>query len=295
MDRWCIVTEDGHYWALDDGSSDYELRGSRGDRYGGHLAPRVARSSDPASALAAHFGKKKTRVAKSPFLPGQYHPRMWRFWNQPRTGQVYRHEWSDSVRSVRSLLARLETVFMSIEPSPANDRAYGHDLRQLLILGCTEVESSWRAVMKANGYGGDPKRWTTKDYVKLGKPLHLGEWQVSLTRTPAYPALRPFVGWDATNPTTTLPWYTAYNNTKHDRETKLSEATLGNTITALAAAFVVVHAQFGQFGFEGMTQRDIDAFQVLKEPQWAPEELYVPPLDVAKSKGGTWTALSYAF
>ncbi len=73
------------------------------------------------------------------------------------------------------------------------------------------------------------------------------------------------------------------------------EATLGKTITALAAAFVLVHAQFGQFGFDGMTQREIDAFQVLRGPKWEPEELYVPPLDMAKGKSGTWIPLSYIF
>ena len=93
---------------------------------------------------------------------------------------------------------------------------YGHKIRELLLLACMEVESSWTAVLKINEYGKG--RLTTQDYVKLLSPMYLDRYWVNLPSY-KYPSIKPFEGWDAEDPKPSpCHWYHAYNQTKHDRE-----------------------------------------------------------------------------
>jgi hypothetical protein len=200
--------------------------------------------------------------------------------------------YTGTVRIARSLFARLRDIFQVIEPCHEHDAVYGHELRQLLILACTEVESSWQAILKANGYpdttkSGKPRRWTTKDYVKLLEPMRLHSYRLSLAAHPSYGDIWPFQGWEADNATGSLPWYDAYNKTKHNREIELKRATLRDVIVALAAVHVMTVAQFG-FGEVAMGQFHADAFNFLGSPRWWVDS-YVRPLllpDVPLTQGG---------
>jgi hypothetical protein len=58
-----------------------------------------------------------------------------------------------------------------------------------------EVESSWTAVLKENGYPSRG-RLTTNDYVKLLHPMFLDGYEQSLQSYPTFPAFTPFKGWD---------------------------------------------------------------------------------------------------
>lgn len=227
-------------------------------------------------------------IELSSYSPGNYHPRIYRR-NAPPTGQTYSHPWSDSVRSVRNILDRLEETFKIIEPSLANDAAYGHELRHTLILACTEVESSLKAILNANNYPQQPNiYWNTKDYVKLKSVMHLEQWEVRLTRTPAYPPFKPFSGWSSSNPTTSLDWYNAYNKAKHDRENNLTEANLKRAILSAGAAYVLVWAQFGQFGISNSELREIDTFQISKFPSYPLKDHYIPT-KMAPTSHTTWS------
>src|SRR5204862_332533 len=76
--------------------------------------------------------------------PAQYHPRIWR---GELAGDVLPEtdQWALSgLKSLGILDNRLAQIFNFIEPAPQNENAYGHELRHLLILACTEVESSCR-------------------------------------------------------------------------------------------------------------------------------------------------------
>jgi hypothetical protein len=72
-----------------------------------------------------------------------------------------------------------------------------------------------------------------------------------------------------------LSWYSAYNSTKHDRELNFAEATLRQALTALAACFVMLCAQYGRdFAAEGdRAQREF--FELVRTPNWHPSEYYV--------------------
>ena len=55
---------------------------------------------------------------------------------------------------MKLLLAKMQDIFETVEPSPSNLQTYGHKIRELLLLAAMEVEASWAAVLKANGYAG---------------------------------------------------------------------------------------------------------------------------------------------
>jgi hypothetical protein len=274
-------------FVTDDGASVYGVR----DAFGRRQHPIQRQDGAPAD-LRAHFDGAE--MLPTELGTGEHYHRIYRPPLAPLVGTVYRREWSNTVQSVRTLLAGLREVFRVVEPVPSNLQVYGHQLRQLLILGCNEVESSCRAVLKANGYPGSSESWKMLDYVKLAAPLHLKEWEVGLSNHPDLPPFRPFELWDPAKPTKSLKWYDEQHGVKHNREELFSAATLDNVLHALGAAFVLVHAQFGQFGRASMHHFEIDEFLVKTKPEWSLSEHYAaPPHDGAVPSD--WTATAYRF
>jgi hypothetical protein len=222
---------------------------------------------------------------KCDFGIGEYYSRIWRGDESPRT-PLHELAWASSYGAVSTLVRRMSEVFHYIEPNDNNAHSYGHETRQLLIIAATEVESSLRAVLLANNYlafsDRSAERLNTRDYVKLMAPMRLMEWTVRLTIHPAFGSITPFATWDEANPTTSLPWYDAYNAVKHDRENSFSRATLRNAVEAVAAAYVLVLAQFGEF--DNRQFLGLDEFRQISKPRFLPTERYVPP-----AEGGRWT------
>jgi hypothetical protein len=173
-----------------------------------------------------------------------------------------------------------------------NLEAYGYDIRNLLILACTEVESHWRAVLKANGVSKD--RWSTRDYVGLKDAMKLNEFEVSFPDYPWIKPIAPFKSWDEGRPTLTLPWYDAYNAAKHDRESELKSATLRFVLNAVAACAIMTVAQFGEvFGFDlGTTGRPRTFFWIRSGPVWDLADHYA---EAFESGNGEWTPVNYPF
>lgn len=162
---------------------------------------------------------------------------------------------TESFVALRILLRKLEELFQTVEPVAANAAVYGHRIREILLLSCMEVESSWAAVLKENGYS-IRGNLSTNDYVKLFQPMMLDGYQLSLQSYSSYPPFSPFAGWSARKPTESLSWYDAYNKTKHDREENLKHGTLDNAIHSVGAAVVMFYAQFGfRFGVGFLDQK----------------------------------------
>jgi hypothetical protein len=88
-------------------------------------------------------------------------------------------------------------------------------------------------------------RLTTNDYVKLADPLHLREFGVQIISRKHLGSIKPFADWADNQPTQSLKWYDAYNDTKHDREQNLGKATLRTAIEATAALYLMGALQFG--------------------------------------------------
>lgn len=228
---------------------------------------------------------------------GEYHPRIWRpgarvalyeeqgIWGAPREEYRRDHESYFSAYHVDPLQAShvaslhlyqlLGDLVRVLEPDRGNATAFGHSLRQLLILACTEVEAGWRGILQENRYPGS--RWSTVDYVKLGAPMRLAEWAVRLAAYPKWGDISPFNGWTSAASTSSLPWYDAYNKVKHDREGSLHLASMDNVIMAMAALTIVNWAQFGErvVGIESVPHTVV--FAATARPTWGVEEWYVGP------------------
>lgn len=158
--------------------------------------------------------------------PGEYYPRMARPWctapyDSPGTCgdfEGYKNEIASLTGQLAALVRRLQGICEIIHPCEENFCAYGHEIRNLLILACTEVETHWRAVLEANGAlsktsGSKQPILTTNNYVKLADPLKLREYQASFPNYPWVVPVSPFAAWDLSKATQSLSWYNAYNST----------------------------------------------------------------------------------
>lgn len=152
-------------------------------------------------------------------------------------------EVKQSERSIVLLIRRLSEILDFIEPSGHGLQSFGHRMRELLILACTDAEDHWTKLLRAGGITKPILK--TTDFVALRDPFHLGEFEVEMPGYTAVPAMRPFASWNDNRPTQSLPWYDAYNKVKHDKSGSLPLASLENTIKAVAANIVMFCAQFG--------------------------------------------------
>ncbi|MER9922614.1 hypothetical protein NKJ84_06625 [Mesorhizobium sp. M0048] len=218
--------------------------------------------------------------------PGQYYPRMSRVVDQHvgSPNAVYHCPGSNTVESqlavmrgqLVSLTHKLTDICQTVHRSPSNFKVYGHEIRNLLILACTEVEMHWRGVLEANGQSG---KFTTQNYVALQNAMRLGEFGILLPYYPWMKEVRPFEGWDSARPTESLPWYRAYNAVKHDREGSFEEGTLSHAVDAVVACAVMLIAQFGQMEAFRWRSEFGYFFQVASKPNWKISESYIHPYD----------------
>jgi hypothetical protein len=232
----------------------------------------------------------------SPLKPGEYYPRMARPFaleQLEKTGSCPGAEqFSNELAVMRgqlvSLMQRLDAICQVVHPDISTFDSYGHEIRNLLLLACTEVEASWRGVLGANGISG---KLNTNDYVKLQAAMRLGEYGVGL---PYYPWLKPFYPfkrWRAAVPTGSLPWYQNYQLVKHDRQFHFDKATLLSAFQSVCACAVMMWAQFGfsesfrwrmEFGY---------FFQVSAAPAWRPSQIYRKP----SAEGENYSSVHYPF
>jgi hypothetical protein len=233
--------------------------------------------------------------------PGHYFPRIARsIVSGPLSlakKQGWQPSWAGNENAIASakvqlstLVRQLERVCETVHPEEPNLEAYGYDIRNLLILACTEVESHWLAVLKANGLSR--VRLTTRDYVGLKDAMKLNEFAISFPDYPWIKPVAPFKNWDEENATRTLPWYDAYNAAKHDRESKLKRASLRFAFDAVAACAIMIVAQFGEvFGFDLRTSgRPMTFFWIRSVPNWDLADCYVETFENGNSK---WTPINY--
>ena len=185
---------------------------------------------------------------------------------------------------------QLERICETVHPEKPNLKAYGYDIRNLLILACTEVESHWRAVLKANGVSGD--YLTTRDYVALANAMRLNEYAISFPDYPWIDPVAPFKNWNAGKSTATLPWYDAYNAVKHDRENRFKKATLRFAFDAVSACVIMIVAQFGEvFGSDlRVSGRPRTFFWIRSGAVWDLTNYYAESFE-----GSEWIQVEYPF
>jgi hypothetical protein len=241
------------------------------------------------------------------YLPGTVYKRIYR---PVACGNYYRavsqEKLTSTLVSLRILLTKLDDLFEIIEPTPDNLATYGHGIREVLLLACMDVESSWSAVLRENGYV-TAGALTTNDYVKLLAAMLLDCYTLSLQSYPHLPSFAPFKGWNGASPTKSLVWYDAYNKTKHNREENLKFATLHNAIQAVGAAAIMLHAQFGfYFGQAAAMIQTSPAmirnmFNVASDFTGHWQECYIPQYSYKPNTEGSsmgsfdWEAINYPF
>ncbi|HTV32936.1 MAG TPA: hypothetical protein VME69_07515 [Methylocella sp.] len=222
--------------------------------------------------------------------PGEFYPRMWRP-PVPTFNHGSFPEWNPSAQQetgiakiiaiaqsqLTTLTRQLGGICQTVQPEEKNLDAFGHDIRNLLILACTEAEAHWRNVLVANGITQKQKCYKTGDYVKLLDPMKLDQYAVMFPNYPWLPAFNPFEGWDTTAATRSLVWYDAYNAVKHDRETQFERASLRRVFEAISACVIMMAAQFGSAEGLGQGSELRSFFHLSCIPDWPLSAYYIPP------------------
>lgn len=239
-------------------------------------------------------------IVKCDVKPGEYYPRIAR----PSDSQNYLSPGENPETSrdanfiaialgqLNNLVRQLENICQIAHPAERTLETYGHSIRNLLILACTEVETYWRGVLTANGH--IRPRITTNDYVALKDAMRLADYSISFTSYPWLESIRPFANWNRQNPTTTLRWYDAYNAVKHNREGEFERATLRHAFEAVTACAIMLVAQFG-LSFDGWKSSDASRFFNFQSlPTWAPANGYHTPYEDAWEKNAIiWHPTNY--
>lgn len=161
------------------------------------------------------------------------------------------------VRAFLLLLKDLQVLFDYVEPADRNLNCYSYRIHALLLRACVEVESNCKAILIENGYKKEGDM-NIKDYIKIDTTHRLSSYQVKIPIWNGEKNIRsPFFPWASKKP---LPWYQAYNTTKHDRHLKFEEATFEHLLDASCGLLLILSAQFGTNDFS-----PADAFIALED------------------------------
>jgi hypothetical protein len=154
------------------------------------------------------------------------------------------------IRAFLLLQQDLQRLFEYIEPADRNLSTYSFRTHELLLRSCVEVEANCKAILLENGYGRG-SNLTMVDYKKLDATHRLSSYEVI---APVWYGTRgrrrPFENWRSGG---SLPWYTAYNNTKHDRHSAFERATFEHVVDAMCGLVAVLAAQFYWHDFGPLT------------------------------------------
>lgn len=156
-------------------------------------------------------------------------------------------------RAFLQLQKEMDELFLYVAPADKNLQTYSYHIHELLIRVCIEIEANFKAIFAENHYSKQEKELKIYDFWKINASHRLSEYKVKM---PIWEGnnniFEPFVGWKSS---TNLPWYSAYNHTKHNRDKCFSEANLKNLMDAFCGLFVVLTAQFN--GCEYLTGHEI--------------------------------------
>jgi hypothetical protein len=159
------------------------------------------------------------------------------------------------VRALMLIQQDLLSLFDFIEPDDKNKQTYSYRTHALHMRAAIEVEANCKAILAENGFVKLDKHrkptdhWTMNDYKLLERTHRLSQYEIMLPvwKGPANTEIRqPFAQWSTGK---TPPWWSAYNEAKHDRHEKFAEANFTNLIDAVCALVVILSAQFYRHDF----------------------------------------------
>jgi len=184
-------------------------------------------------------------------------------------------DYSNQLRQLEIILDDMAEVFKVVAPHYQQRSVYGHAIRNIIILACTELDARMQSILANNGVSPDGKYFEMKDYFKLKGPLKLDEYELSFYRYGDLGTFSPFSTWENNEQ---LYWYQAYNHIKHNREKHFAEAKLFNAINAIMAYAIILIAQYG---YRNDLWRETvgKIIHIEKEPKWDLEDFYIKSPD----------------
>ena len=135
----------------------------------------------------------------------------------------------------------LKELFEYVEPSPVSMKTFSYRIHELLMRTCIEIEANFKAILAENHY--TKSRADITVYKKINVTHRLSSYKVILPiwNGKKERVFKPFIDWDNNKP---LPWYQAYNKSKHDRQEKFQQANLKNLLDAVTALLILLSSQF---------------------------------------------------
>ena len=189
------------------------------------------------------------------------------------------------VRAFLLLQKDLIELFDYIEPADNNLNCYSYRIHALILRACVEVEANFKAILNENGYR-KARDMNMTDYKKVNITHHLSSYQIKIPNWNGTQGTRsPFHAWQSNN---SLPWYKAYNTTKHDRHVAFEQATFEHLLDATSGLLVLLSAQFSTMDFspsdmlismpgvhtDGMESAIGDYFRVQFPDDWPDDKKY---------------------
>lgn len=199
------------------------------------------------------------------------------------------------VRAFTLIQNDLQSIFEYLEPSDECRMAYSYRIHALLMRACIEIEANFKAILTENTFSPPTKRsLNMTDYRKVDATHHLSSYEVMLPIWNGENKLfKPFEPWKPGRggpsiPGLSLPWYQAYNASKHDRHNEFKKANLENLVMAVAGLLILVTSQFRNQDFSagstsllvsGYDYHPLEAatgslFRIKYPDDWTDEELY---------------------
>ena len=188
---------------------------------------------------------------------------------------INHQEYSNQLRQLEIILDDIKEVFKVVAPYKKQFSVYGHTIRNIIILACTELDARMQSILVDNGVQSKGKNFEMLDYFKLKDALKLDEYELSLCRFGDLGTFSPFLTWESNKQ---LKWYKEYNHIKHNREKHFAEAKLFNAINAVMAYAIILIAQYG-YRNDLWSETVGKTIQIDKEPAWSLEDLYIKNLD----------------
>ena len=224
----------------------------------------------------------------------------WQYVVHPKFAQSPEHY----VRAFLILLKDLKDLFDYVEPADNNLSCYSYRIHTLLLRASVEVEANCKAILKENNYSrsGD---WNMSDYKKIEKTHLLSAYEIKVPNWTGDQGIRsPFAAWASGG---TLPWYQAYNTTKHDRHSLFCLATFDHLVDASCGLLVLLSAQFGTNDFapgndflvmegsrDGMESGIGDYFRVKFPASWPQDLRYNFNWQTLKNNADPFRTIDYS-
>ena len=231
---------------------------------------------------------KPYRRTHRPFIDGK-------FGNSYLMHRKYAKEPHHYLKAFLLLQNDLLDLFNYVEPADQNLKTYSHKIQQLLMRTCVEIEANFTAILIENGYKGRksksrrPISWNIEDYRLVNHSHRLSSYEARIPGWNGIQGLcKPYEPWKNDEQ---LPWYKAYNESKHDRQNNFPQAKLKYLIDAMCGLVILITAQFSNESYQpgpigiaieyegydsddGMISAIGGVFRVKKPADWPVEERY---------------------